>query len=159
MFARKRSYEEIDPAVMPLVNSMNMVEGISTVASCEGHWHGKPPYIYFWAPVHVAALIEKRLREDAMSERPTLVGNWRLEGLFDVDYRLAFCLHAPSYHQAALSMFGAFWYFGVHRRRLNRELLMLTQLVEQAMIPDIREHDEIEVCNCGRHDKKNHGVF
>lgn len=36
---------------------MNAVQTLCTIASCQGHLDGKPPSVYFKAPVHVAAMI------------------------------------------------------------------------------------------------------
>ena len=138
LFARKkRPYDEIDSAIKPLVDKMNTVQALQTIASCHGHWFGKPPYVYFKAPVHVAALIERRLREDAMSNSPKLAANWCIHGLFDEKYKQTFLLHAPEYHQGAESLVRAVWLFGARRRHLDTELLTLAQLVEPAMFTDI----------------------
>lgn len=153
MFIRKRPYEEIEPAIKPLVNSLNAAQGISTIASCHGHWYGKPPYVYFKAPVPVVAAIARLLREDSMGDSPKLVGNWCVEGIFDGEYNLAFYLRAPDYHRGAESTFKSFWLFGIRRTRLNVELLTLTQLVEQAMHADIRDHGKPEIGDSTAYDK------
>jgi len=143
LFARrKRPYEEVDSAVKPLVDRMNSVQMLRTIASCHGHWHGKPPYVYFKAPVHVAAQIEKRLREDAMNDRPRLAASWCVHGLFDENYKQTFLLHAPEYHQGAESLIKAAWLFGARRRRLDTELLTLAQLVEPAIFTDIWQDEK-----------------
>ncbi len=143
LFARKkRPYDEIDSAIKPLVDKMNTVQALQTIASCHGHWFGKPPYVYFKAPVHVAALIERRLREDAMSNSPKLAANWCIHGLFDEKYKQTFLLHAPEYHQGAESLVRAVWLFGARRRHLDTELLTLAQLVEPAMFTDIWQEEK-----------------
>ena len=137
MLKRKRPYEEIEPAIKPLVDYMNAVPTLWTIASCQGHWYGKPPYIYFKAPVRVAASIEKQLREDAMSDHSKLNANWCIKGMFDGSYEQAFLLYAPDYHQGAKSLFQAIWQFGICRKRLNNQLLVLTHLVNQAMLANL----------------------
>ena len=159
MLRRKRPYEEIDPAVRPLVDSLNAVQGISTIASCEGHWYRKPPYVYFRAPVHLAALIEKRLREDAMNSHPKLAGNWLVEGRFDNNCSLAFCLYAPDYHRIAESDLAAFWLFGVRRLRIDKELLALAHLVKEAMLADIRDTGKPEISDGAAYDNQEKGVL
>lgn len=131
---RKRTYKEIEDAIKPLVDNLNAVPSIYTIASCQGHWDGCPPYVYFKAPVHVAALIEGRLREDAMSNLPQLTTNWCIHGLFDENFKQTFLLHAPDYHQGAESLVMAVWLFGVRRRYLDAELLTLAHMVEPALL-------------------------
>lgn len=145
----KQPYEELDPAIRALVDMMNTVQPLRTIASCQGHWYGKPPYVYFRAPVYIAAMIERRLREDAMSSHPKLHGNWCVRGLFDGDYEQTFLLHAPNYHRGAESLIWAAWLFGVHRRRLNAELLALTHFVQQAILADLGVNAKPEIAGSG----------
>lgn len=44
----------IDPKIKPVVDALNAIAGIRTLASCQGHSYGiegKPPYVYFKAPI------------------------------------------------------------------------------------------------------------
>lgn len=142
---RKRPYEEIDSAIKPLVDRINTVQKLCTIASCHGHWFGKPPYVYFKAPVHIAALIEKQLRECTVNDHPTLNTGWCINGLFDGDYKQSFLLYAPDYHRSASSIFLSIWRFGIHRRRLDAELLALANLVEQAMLTNVGKNCKPEI--------------
>lgn len=145
LLTRKRLYEEIDPAIRALVDSMNAVQTLHTIASCQGHLHGKPPYVYFKAPVHVAALIEKQLRETATNNHSKLKTHWCIYGLFDGTYEQTFLLHAPEYHQRAKSLLQSIWLFGVRRRHLDTELAALTCCVEQAMRAYVGEHGKPKI--------------
>lgn len=136
----KRAYSEVEPKVKPLVDKMNATGIIETVASCQGHgFYGKPPYVYFKAPVEIAASIERQLREAAMFDDPGLKTDWIIKGLFDADYKLAFLLYSPEYHEKANSLLWALWFFCLKRKRLDTELLFLTCLVEKAVLPNIRD--------------------
>jgi tRNA(Phe) wybutosine-synthesizing methylase Tyw3 len=145
VFPRKRDYKEIESAIKPLVDSINAVPSLCTIASCQGHWDGRPPYVYFLAPVSIAAQIEKQLREDAMSNHRQLNANWSVRGLFNENYEQVFLLHAPGYHQGAESLVRAVWLFGIGRRRLDAELVRLTYLVEQAICANIWQEDKPEI--------------
>lgn len=138
---RIRPYGEIEPGIKPLVDSMNRTQVMRTLASCQGHINGKPPYVYFKASVAVAAALEKSLRELAAAERPILHTDWVVYGLFDAAYEQTFLLHAPEYHRRAHSM-ASIWLFGVNRKRLNADLLTLAAHIDQAMLPNIREVDK-----------------
>lgn len=39
---KKRPYDEIYSAIKPLVDRMNTIQALRTIASCHGHWYGKP---------------------------------------------------------------------------------------------------------------------
>ncbi len=141
----KSNYGKIDSAINALVNRMNTIDGVYTVASCHGHACGwKPPYVYFKAPVSVAASIEKRLRE-TMDCGETLHAHWCIYGMFDSDYAQTFLLHAPEYHQRAKSLLQSIWLFGIRRKRMNAELAMLSNCMEQAMLSSIRSITEPKI--------------
>lgn len=144
LFGRNRPYSEIEPRVKVLVDCLNGITAVSTVASCQGHTYGKPPYVYFRAPVDVAAAIEQVLREIAAADRPILHAEWAIHGLFDETYQQTFLLHAPEYHRRANSI-AAFWLFGVKRKRLNADLFTLAVCIEQAMLTNIRDVDKPRV--------------
>lgn len=132
---RRRPYEEIEPAVKPVVDSLNAISGVSTVASCEGHFYGGPPYVYFKAPVQTAASIERLLRQAAVNDQPVFQTGWVIYGLFNEKYEQTFYLHSPEYHRRANSPLQAAWLFAVRRRRLNSDLSALAAyLREQTML-------------------------
>jgi len=151
LFKRERLYEEIEPAIKPLVDSINAVRSLCTIASCQGHWCGKPPYVYFKGPARVAGLIERQLREEAMSGQSMLNANWCVVGIFNGDYNQAFLLHAPDYHQNASHLFQPIWFFGIRRKRLNAEILRMSYLVEQTMISNSGDNNKPKI-----HDSASH---
>lgn len=155
----RHPYNYIELPVRPLVDCINAIPSLQTIASCQGHWYGKPPYVYFKGPARVAALIERQLREDAMSDHPKLVSNWCVNGQFDDAYEQAYMLNAPNYDRSSESTIQAIWLFGLRRRRLNIELLTLANMVEQAMRSYIREYAKPEIRDCTCHDKYSACIY
>jgi len=96
-FRTKRPYSEIDPKIAPLVGKMNATGVISTIASCQGHFCTGSPYVYFLAPVEIAAAIEKRLREASMHMESWKSTGWKIEGRFNGEYKLAFAIRSPEH--------------------------------------------------------------
>jgi hypothetical protein len=137
--AAKRPYGEIEPKVKPLVDSMNATGLIKTLASCQGHGAlGKSPYVYFKAPVKIAASIEQLLREATLSEDVRLQKVWVIEGRFDENYDLTFILHSPECYESSHSLWSLvfFWFL---RKRIDAELLSLASIVEKAVLLNIGE--------------------
>lgn len=138
----KRPYSEIEPKVKFLVDKMNATGLIRTVASCQGHGiFGKPPYVYFKAPVNVAASIEQFLREAAISDDLKFQKAWVIEGRFDENYELTFLLHSPTYHEKSYSLW-ALAFFWLFRKRIDAELLSLAGVVEHAVLLHVRNNDK-----------------
>lgn len=137
-FLAKKPYSEIDEKIKSLVDAMNGTGVITTIASCHGHFGGGPPYVYFKAPVEVAAIIEHRLREAAMFDDPRFKKMWVIEGRFDEKYELTFLLYSPAYHKMSYSLL-AMIFFGVFRKRLDAELMFLVGVVEQAVLSNVRD--------------------
>lgn len=149
--SRKRPYSEIEPAIKPLVDSLNSITGVSTIASCEGHFFGGAPYVYFKAPTQIAASVEHRLREALIKDQPVFMTDWSIEGMFNENYELTFLLHSPEYHCRTRSFLYAAWLFVVCRKRLNTDLLALaTYLGERSIFPEVGQVEEPNVCTYGR---------
>lgn len=137
-FPAKKPYSEIDESIKNLVDTMNGTGVITTIASCQGHGtFGKPPYVYFKSPVEIAASIEKLLREIAIFDDARFQEVWVIEGRFDETFNLAFILYSPAYHEKAYS-FWALIHFGLLRKRLDSELLILADVVKQAVYSNVR---------------------
>lgn len=132
--AKTRSYSEIDPKVKPLVEKMNATGLIRTIASCQGHGaFGKPPYIYFKASAKTAAAIEYLLRNQAMLDNLMLQKMWIIQGQFDENFELTFLLHSPEYNEKSYSLLNPL-FFGLFRKQLDTELLLLCRVIDQAML-------------------------
>jgi len=127
----------IDVKIAPLVEKMNSTGVIHTIASCQGHVLGyRPPYVYFLAPVEIAAAIEQRLREASMLDEPWANTMWVVKGAFDCEYRLCFRLYSPEYDEKCTSMMWAMWLFGFKCRRLDEELRALSRIVEDVLVSE-----------------------
>lgn len=136
----------IDPAVKDLVDRMNATGRIRTVGSCQGHALGqKPPYVYFRTSVHIAAAIERSLRNIAACDERALNFLWVVEGCFNQDYKLAFLLYSPEQHRRAESLLSLLPFGDIRRRRVNADLSSLAQIVEEAVLPYIGEQSEPEI--------------
>lgn len=128
---RKRPYHEIEPAIKPVMESLNNIAGVTTVASCQGHFHGQPPYVYFRSCEQTAASIERFLREAMTKDPPLFRTAWTIHGWFNENYELIFHLHSPEYHQRAQRSLLAIWLFGFKRKTINSDLLKLATYLQQ----------------------------
>ena len=132
VFWRKRPYEDIDPAIRPLVDRMNGTGAIRTIASCQGHalqW--KAPYVYFHAPVEVATAINRQLRELEYRDDPSLHFFWMITGHFNENHDLVFRLESPQQNKRAGTLLDQMTPVGLmNRRRLDADYLALALLIE-----------------------------
>ena len=108
----------IERGIRPLVDALNAVEGVSTIASCEGHVTGflpprtyRSPYVLFVGPFSQAALIAKAFLLDGVRQfgghgagwsvtaslSPMLRWQWVLrgDGIAPREYRRA-CMSAST---------------------------------------------------------------
>jgi hypothetical protein len=131
-----KPYSEIDEKIKPIVEAMNATGVIKTIASCQGHANGMPPYVYFKASVDTASAIEQLLRGAACADDPRFLHMWVVEGRFNENFELVFLLYCPVYHDMQYSL-RALIFFGTFRRRLDAELLLLVGIVEQAVFSNI----------------------
>lgn len=140
----KKSSSVIDEGIRPLVDAMNGTGLVRTIASCQGHagLH-RPPYVYFDAPVAVAASFERALRERFLQEGSKLKHLWLIEGSFDGEYRLRFLLHSPSHDEHSRSAIGSIAHFRF-RSKLDGDLRQLCIIVQDAVL-DLRPQHEPEI--------------
>jgi|GEM_PF-1973928 hypothetical protein len=111
----------IEPGIRPLVDAMNATGVFWTVASCEGHrWSGAPPYVYFVAPLEVAASLDVLLEEDIANEKRRLTYYWVVRGMF-FRGQIRFHISPPNLAQRY------FW----RRRTLEADIHILVDLVLQ----------------------------
>ncbi|MDO9054236.1 MAG: hypothetical protein Q7U37_09975 [Gallionella sp.] len=153
-FLAKKPYSEIDERIKNLVDTMNATGVITTVASCQGHFGGfvrKPPYVYFKAPVAVAALIEQQLREAAMFDDKRLKAFWLIKGVFDDNYCLTFLLYSPKYEQELTSLVRDAWDCLLNRKNLDADLLNLAAIVEQTLLLNFGDKHEPRISKNYKH--------
>jgi hypothetical protein len=157
---RKRPYSEIEPGIKPLVDILNHINGVSTIASCEGHFFGGAPYVYFKAPAQTAAALVRLLRDAQIRNQPALQTGWVIHGLFSEKYELTYYLYSPTLDRCPGGLLQAIWLFIFKRRRLTLDLLTLAAyLREKSVFLDVREINEPEIstsCNEYQEAKKSH---
>ena len=126
---KNQPYSTVDPRIADLVEAFNAIEGVTTVASCQGHCSGRDhhPYVYFSAPIEFAAWLSEQCRESRKDKRHYT--QWEVEGVFNGKNELMFSLFSPLYRQDYLRK--GWWYLGWHRQRVDHELELLTNIVKQ----------------------------
>lgn len=133
---KNQPYRTIDPRIVDLVEALNTIDGVSTIASCQGHCSGRdhPPYVYFSAPIEFAAWLSEQCRESAREDKRYYT-QWEVEGAFNSENKLTFVISSPLYHQHCLySLYSGWWYLGWHRQRVDNELELLTDIVKQSKL-------------------------
>lgn len=99
-YAEAKALGVIEARIAPLVEAMNQIPIIQTIASCEGHrdWFFLylPPYVAFNTTVVMAGAIEKALRS-CDDERNSLSLNyyWEVTATFDEYSELKYTLTIP----------------------------------------------------------------
>lgn len=123
LFGKRKPYHVIEPHIQPLVDVLNNIEGVATIASCQGHIGRSYPYVYFSVQsVETARLIKRWLDEDIESAS---LFHWDLKGHFNPQLELGFALYSHRYSPL-------FWELGFHRKRANREIERLAKYIEDA---------------------------
>lgn len=123
---RKQSYQELDPKIASAVHTLNAIEGVATIGSCQGHvaWltgRFSAPYLYFTAPVWFANQLSQRLKTSP----------WHLSAMFNHHCQLCFHLTHKRYSRAYRSLvpFSLTYHLGYHREKADKELAQLAQLL------------------------------
>lgn len=135
LFGKRKPYHVIEPHIQPLVDVLNNIEGVATIASCQGHVFKNFPYVYFKvSDVNVARTLKQCVEEYSMAEFSSSSPHpfcyyWDLQGRFNTEFELCFSLFSHRY--APL-----FWDLGFHRKRANREIERLAQHITQHLFID-----------------------
>lgn len=100
-YAEAKELGVIDARIAPLVEAMNQIPIIQTIASCEGHrdWFFLylPPYVFFNTTVAMAGAIEKALRScDEERSGVHLNYYWEVAAKFDESSELKYTLTIPA---------------------------------------------------------------
>lgn len=142
MKRNKKPYHIIDEKIRPLVDVLNALEGVETVASCEGHCSpGDTPYVYFKAPVAFARTLAKELRE--APEQGMVHAGWEITSVFNENYQLAFSLRSARHEMEAWSTIGQLYRL-FFRRRIDADIRCIAALVELAGQHHFRDTEERE---------------
>lgn len=88
--------KSIDARILPLVETLAAIEGVRTIASCQGHFGRiSSPYVYFACPpLPVAEALAQRL--DDLRRSGKLHHWWHITGSFNDENKLCFLLEAPA---------------------------------------------------------------
>lgn len=126
----KQSYDVIDKNIKPIVDLLNSIDGVETIASCHGHLlgHIEAPYVYFKAPVEIATHLHKQIWT-ATQFKPIY---WVIEGKYNGECELCFSLRSPPYERAYYGLFSRLWHFGYQRRELELSIIQLAQEIKTA---------------------------
>lgn len=125
------SYNYIEYQIGALVQALNSLDGVNTVASCAGHWDGRQPYVYFYAPISIAREIESAIRSDGYSQNRKIKGHWEITAQFDPNGALVFTLRCARYQFVQPSSLSALWHFVIRRKNLNKQLKAMADVIEQ----------------------------
>lgn len=130
--------DTVEHRILPLVNALAAVPGVTTVASCEGHvMPGKAPYVYFRAPELVASQLHKAI--EALRVRRKLRFYWELHGCFDLEARLTYRLDAHDLSAASRSYdlvgLRRMVYYVFLRSRIDADLALLASTIQNLNDP------------------------
>lgn len=140
----------IDLRIAPLVEAMNQIPLIQTVASCEGHrgWFFLylPPYVLFRSTLEMAGAIEKTLRScDGAISSVCLNYYWEVAARFDEYGELKYVLTIPGIN-ARLPIKAT-------RTKVDRDIQLIIKLLSKAyeqLNDHIQSHDPFSEQN--KHD-------
>lgn len=115
--------QPIDPKIRPLVEALNGIDGVRTIASCEGHFGRiSDPYVYFHCPPATAESMAARL--DGLNHQGRLFHWWTLIGCFNCEHELCFRLHAPALDHGRGTI-RTFVNYVLFRKRIDGDLALL----------------------------------
>lgn len=128
----RQPYHVIDKGVRPVVESLNKIKGVETIASCHGHLGARTcaPYVYFKAPPDIAISVHKAIWL-ATQHSPFY---WVIEGHFNAECELCFRLVSPKCDRAVHHWTTCFWVLGWQRNQLDRALIELAQHIDCILI-------------------------
>lgn len=126
----KQPYHIIDKHIQLVVDRLNDIEGVETIASCHGHLSGhiEAPYVYFKAPVDIATHLHKHLWTTTQFT-PIY---WTIQGQYNLECELCFLLRSPPYERAYHHCISRLWHLGYQRRELNQSMAQLAKEIQVA---------------------------
>lgn len=94
----------IDKNILPVVQSLNSIQSVQTLYSCQGHIFRRSrelncePYVAFLAPAEISLKLQKELK--VLKKSSKLVGLWQILGYFDEYDQLVWKLEPASFNYA-----------------------------------------------------------
>ncbi|MEK1976178.1 hypothetical protein WOB87_24355 [Vibrio parahaemolyticus] len=126
---KSRSYHDLDPKIAPLVDTLNSLESVTTIASCQGHAAGwlEAPYVYFNASVPMVQKIVTIIRQAHLNDK--FHRSWKICGEFNEQNQLTFTLSSPYYDENYLEkrIISLAW----HREKVDQDINTLVQIINQ----------------------------
>lgn len=122
-FSDAKRLNLIDRHILPLINGLNALHGIETLACCEGHgFLGRysAPYVAFTAPTDIAFRFQIALDAANVSLTKPLSYYWNMDARYSVDGVLVYRLYAPTLDR----------HFWVTRRKLNSDFQNILKLFQ-----------------------------
>jgi len=121
--------QTIEPKIRPLVDALNAIDGVRTIASCQGHaTRVSSPYVTFSCLPLVAEQIAARL--DRVRSQGGLHHDWRLSGEFNGENKLCFSLRAPGLRHDRGNLSVLFAYV-LGRQKIDHDLSVLAASLPQ----------------------------
>lgn len=116
----------IESGIRPVVDALNAVDGIRTVASCQGHRSSKRyPFVMFECDaVEKAGQLNAKLFREHAADR--LAEYWIVEGHFS-DEKLYFTLVAPRLRSERDTLFA----WALQRAPMDRGLRLLVNIIHE----------------------------
>ncbi|PSU43031.1 hypothetical protein C9J12_28390 [Photobacterium frigidiphilum] len=126
----KQPYHVIDRHIKTVVDMLNDIDDVETIASCHGHLFGRieAPYVYFKAPVDIATHLHKQIWT-ATQFSPIY---WVIYGKYNNESELCFSLRSPPYESAYHHFFSRLRLYGYRRRELEQSMVQLAQEIKTA---------------------------
>jgi hypothetical protein len=146
--------QTIEAKILPLVEALNAIDGVCTIASCQGHFPRiSDPYVFFSCSPRQAEAFAKRL--DKIQLQGNLHHWWRLTGEFDGESRLCFVLRSPSLDREKGAL-RTFLNYVVFRKKIDNDLSLLSDML-QDIVDDGRQMSAVVHPHKGRaaDDEKN----
>ncbi len=147
----RQPYSYIEPKIRPLVEALNHLVGVKTIASCQGHFTRiNHPYVYFSCPVETAEVLEARLID--LWRHQGLHYHWHLTGTFNEIGKLCFVLESPRLDHGMHGYVRMFVRYVLFRKWIDRDLAVLAEHLTDIELPRLVHPGESR--NAGGHDEE-----
>ena len=98
--------------------------------------------MYFDTTLEIASTIEQRLREASIRCEKWMSTGWEVKGCFNEEYKLVFLLYSPTHVENYFKLWWSTMQYFVKRRKLNKELLALANVIEQTILLKLGDRDK-----------------
>ncbi len=142
----RQPYSYIEPKIQPLVEALNRLVGVKTIASCQGHiTRIDHPYVYMSCPIEIAEALAARLIE--LWRHQGLHHHWHLTGTFNEIGKLCFVLEAPRLDHGTHGFVSMFIRYVLLRKWIDRDLAVLAEHLTDIETPRLVHPGENRYAN------------